>query len=79
MAIITSAPCVLVGRRSDGRPPWTFLGGKTKPGEPPEDDAAVRETLEETGLWVRATVAMLDGVFERLGDGRDLMLMQSAE
>lgn len=33
------------------------------------------EILKETGLWVRATMAMLDGVFDRLGDGRDLMIM----
>jgi 8-oxo-dGTP pyrophosphatase MutT (NUDIX family) len=52
-AIITSRPGVLVGRRRDGHPPWTFPAGKIEPGERPED-AAVRETLEETGLRIRA-------------------------
>jgi 8-oxo-dGTP pyrophosphatase MutT (NUDIX family) len=54
VAIVTSHLGVLVGRRRDGNPPWTFPGGKIEPGESPED-AAVRETLEETGLRVRAT------------------------
>jgi len=53
-AVVTSHLGVLVGRRRDGNPPWTFPGGKIEPGETPED-AAVRETLEETGLRVRAT------------------------
>jgi len=54
VAIVTSRLGVLVGRRRDGNPPWVFPGGKVQPGESPED-AAVRETLEETGLRVRAT------------------------
>jgi 8-oxo-dGTP pyrophosphatase MutT (NUDIX family) len=53
-AIVTSHLGVLIGRRRDGSPPWTFPGGKIEPGESPED-AAVRETLEEAGLRVRAT------------------------
>jgi len=53
VAIVTSDLGVLVGRRADGNPPWIFPGGKIEPGESPED-AAVRETLEETGLRVRA-------------------------
>ena len=52
-AIVTSHLGVLVGRRRDGNPPWTFPAGKIEPGESPED-AAVREALEETGLRVRA-------------------------
>jgi 8-oxo-dGTP pyrophosphatase MutT (NUDIX family)/transcriptional regulator with XRE-family HTH domain len=52
-AIVTSALGVLVGRRNDGRPPWTFIAGEVEPGESPED-AAVREVKEETGLEVRA-------------------------
>jgi 8-oxo-dGTP diphosphatase len=54
VAIVTSHLGVLVGKRRDGGAPWTFPGGKIEPGESPED-AAVRETLEETELRVRAT------------------------
>ena len=52
-AIVTSDRGVLVGRRNDGKPPWTFIAGEVEPGELPED-AAVREVKEETGLEVRA-------------------------
>ncbi len=52
-AIVTSRLGVLVGRRWDGDPPWTFPAGKLEPGERPED-AAVCETWEETGLRIRA-------------------------
>jgi excisionase family DNA binding protein len=52
-AIVTSDLGVLVGRRNDGKPPWTFIAGEIEPGESPED-AAVREVKEETGLLVRA-------------------------
>jgi 8-oxo-dGTP diphosphatase len=54
VAIVTSRLGVLVGRCRDGNPPWTFPGGKMEPCESPVD-AAVRETLEETGLQIRAT------------------------
>jgi 8-oxo-dGTP diphosphatase len=52
-AIVTSPLGVLVGRRNDGKPPWTFIAGEMEPGEQPED-TAVREVKEETGLEVRA-------------------------
>jgi 8-oxo-dGTP pyrophosphatase MutT (NUDIX family) len=52
-AIVTSHLGVLVGRRQDGKPPWTFIAGKIEPGESPAD-AAVREVKEETGLRIEA-------------------------
>ena len=52
-AIVTSHAGVLIGRRNDGKPPWTFIAGKIEPGESPAD-AAVREIKEETGLRIRA-------------------------
>lgn len=52
-AIVTSARGVLVGRRNDGKPPWTFIAGEIEPGES-QADAAIREVKEETGLLVEA-------------------------
>lgn len=52
-AIVTSHLGVLVGRRHDGKPLWTFIAGEIEPGES-QVDAAVREVKEETGLDVRA-------------------------
>jgi 8-oxo-dGTP pyrophosphatase MutT (NUDIX family)/DNA-binding transcriptional regulator YhcF (GntR family) len=52
-AIVTSGKGVLIGRRNDGKPPWTFIAGEIEPGESPAD-AAVREVKEETGLLVTA-------------------------
>lgn len=52
-AIVTSDLGVLVGRRNDGKPPWTFIAGEIEPGES-QADAAVREVKEETGLVVSA-------------------------
>jgi 8-oxo-dGTP pyrophosphatase MutT (NUDIX family) len=52
-AIVTSDLGTLVGRRNDGKPPWTFIAGEVEPGESIAD-AAVREVKEETGLLVRA-------------------------
>ena len=52
-AIVTSSEGVLVGKRNDGKPPWTFIAGEIEPGESPED-AGVREVKEEAGLLVRA-------------------------
>lgn len=51
VAVVTSPRGILLGRRRDGSPPWTFPGGKAEPGETPAL-AAVRETAEETGLAV---------------------------
>lgn len=52
-AIVTSSKGVLIGRRNDGKPPWTFIAGEIEPGESPAD-AAVREVKEETGLLIQA-------------------------
>jgi 8-oxo-dGTP diphosphatase len=52
-AIVISDLGVLIARRNDGKPPWTFIAGKIEPGESPAD-AAVREVKEETGLRIRA-------------------------
>lgn len=52
-AIVTSQFGVLVGKRNDGKPPWTFIAGEVEPGESIAD-AATREVKEETGLLVRA-------------------------
>lgn len=51
--IVTSGLGVLVGKRNDGKPPWTFIAGEIEPGESPAD-AVIREVKEETGLTVRA-------------------------
>lgn len=50
-AIVTSNLGVLIERRHDGRPLWTFPAGEAEPGESPAD-TAVREAKEETGLQV---------------------------
>jgi 8-oxo-dGTP pyrophosphatase MutT (NUDIX family) len=52
-AIVTSPLGVLIGKRNDGKPPFTFIAGEVEPGESAAD-AAVREVKEETGLVVRA-------------------------
>jgi NADH pyrophosphatase NudC (nudix superfamily) len=50
--IVTSEAGVLVGKRRDGRPLYTFIAGEIEPEESPAD-AAVREVKEETGLEIR--------------------------
>jgi 8-oxo-dGTP pyrophosphatase MutT (NUDIX family) len=52
-AIVTSHQGVLIGKRNDGKPPYTFIAGEIESGESPAD-AAIREVKEETGLRVRA-------------------------
>ncbi|MFJ4772871.1 NUDIX hydrolase [Streptomyces uncialis] len=54
-AIVVHDSRVLMVRRrvSEGQLSWQFPAGKVEPGESRED-AAVRETLEETGLKVNA-------------------------
>jgi 8-oxo-dGTP pyrophosphatase MutT (NUDIX family) len=50
-AIVTSKRGVLIERRHDGRPLWTFPAGEIEPGEAPID-TAIRETKEECGLTI---------------------------
>lgn len=54
-AVIVSEGCVLLVRRrvNEGQLSWQFPAGEVEPGES-EEDAAVRETREETGLEVKA-------------------------
>jgi len=66
VAVVISALGVLLGRRRDGEPPWTFPGGKIEAGESPED-AAIREALEETGLGIRATGIIGSRIHPRTG------------
>lgn len=50
-AIVISKEGVLVERRHDGRPLWTFPAGEAEPGESAAD-TAIRETKEECGLQI---------------------------
>lgn len=65
-AIVTSPLGVLVGRRNDGKPPWTFIAGEVEPGESPAD-AAEREVKEETGLEVEAGQVIGERVHPKTG------------
>ena len=71
-AIVTSALGVLVGRRNDGKPPWTFIAGEVEPGESAED-AAVREVKEETGCLVRTREVI--GERDHPATGRHMIYM----
>ena len=51
LAIITSDRGVLIAKRQDGIPPWTFLGGEILPGESAAD-ALRRKVQDEGGLAV---------------------------
>jgi 8-oxo-dGTP diphosphatase len=62
VAIVEHDSKYLLQQRSSGQVlagKWEFPGGKVEPGETPEQ-AAVRETLEETGLTVRAERTLLE-------------------
>lgn len=67
-AIIVDGGRVLLIRRAvpEGDLLWSFPAGKVEPGETPER-AAVRETLEETGLDVAAVKALGERVHPATG------------
>lgn len=67
-AIVTSSRGVLVGRRNDGKPPWTFIAGEQDAvqDESPAD-TAVREVKEETTLEVEAGDVIGERVHPRTG------------
>ncbi len=74
-AIVTSGLGVLVGRRNDGKPPWTFIAGEPEPGERPED-TAIREVKEETGLRIQAGEVIGERVHSKTG--RTVIYMAAA-
>lgn len=67
-AIITENGRVLMVRRrvKEGELSWQFPAGAIEPGESPEQ-AAVRETLEETGLKVEAASLIGQRVHPKTG------------
>jgi 8-oxo-dGTP diphosphatase len=67
-AIITNGDRVLMVRRriKEGELSWQFPAGAIEAGESPED-AAVRETLEETGLKVEAASLIGQRVHPKTG------------
>jgi 8-oxo-dGTP diphosphatase len=75
VGIVTSPRGVLVGRRMDGKPPWTFIAGEQEPGER-AGDTAVREVKEETGLRVRAGEVIGERVHPK--SGRHMIYMAAA-
>ncbi len=66
VAIVTSIEGVLIGRRNDGSPPWTFVAGKNELHETPAD-TIVREVKEETGLLIRAQDTIGERVHPKTG------------
>jgi 8-oxo-dGTP diphosphatase len=56
--VVDDGRVLLVRRRvAEGRLSWQFPAGEVEPGESNED-AATRETLEETGVTVRVTTLL---------------------
>jgi 8-oxo-dGTP pyrophosphatase MutT (NUDIX family) len=77
LAIVTSAEGVLVGKRIDGKPPWTFIGGEVEPMESPAE-AVVREVAEEAELRVMASAAGEIGQRVHPKTGRTMIYMPCA-
>jgi 8-oxo-dGTP diphosphatase len=73
-AIVTHRGSVLVGRRLDGEPPWTFIAGEQEPGEAP-GDTIIREVKEETGLDIRPGTII--GEREHPATGRHMIYMSA--
>ena len=65
-AIVTSSKGVLIGRRNDGKPPWTFIAGENEPLESPAD-TIVREVKEEAGLVIVAGDILGERVHPKTG------------
>ncbi|WP_184943190.1 NUDIX hydrolase [Kitasatospora kifunensis] len=67
-AIVVHEGRVLMVRRrvSEGQLSWQFPAGEIEPGEAPEE-AAVRETVEETGLNVAAVKLLGERVHPKTG------------
>lgn len=65
-AIVTSKQGVLVERRHDGRPLWTFPAGEIEPGEAPVD-TAIRETKEECDLAIVVSHVIGERVHPKTG------------
>jgi 8-oxo-dGTP diphosphatase len=53
LAVITSDRGVLIAKRRDGIPPWSFLGGEVEPGET-AGSAIERRVQAEAGLTVQS-------------------------
>lgn len=67
-AIVTSDHGVLVGRRNDGKPPWTFIAGEQDAVQDENPaDTAVREVKEETGLRIQAGAVIGERVHPKTG------------
>lgn len=64
--IVTSERGVLIGKRNDGKPPWTFIAGENEPGESPAD-TIIREVKEETGLEIVAGQIIGERVHPKTG------------